>query len=83
LIGLRTGVAVPKAVGLPAACNGAVRWTFRQFGTGAPAGMLFNATTGVLSGTATEVGSLFIDMTLKVDGYAFSVNERAFFSVGP
>jgi hypothetical protein len=81
---LRTGTAVqavPKAVGLPAACNAAARWTFAQLGSSRPAGLAFDPATGVVSGTPTGTGFLTVDMTLRVDGYAFSVNERAVFAV--
>jgi len=84
LISLRIGTpvtAIPKAVGLPAACEPAARWTFRQTSTRTPAGLSFDTVTGVVSGTPTASGTLLLTMSLRVDGYAFSVDERATFGV--
>lgn len=83
LISLRTGVpvnAVPVALGLPAACQAAARWTFRSTGA-PPAGLSFDSATGAVTGTPTAFGFLTVEMTLRVDGYTFSVNERAQFGV--
>jgi hypothetical protein len=84
LIRVPTGLAVtavPQAVGLPPACSSSVRWTFRQSSARTPVGLTFNTATGVVCGTATETGSYTIDMELRVDGYAFSLSERALFAV--
>lgn len=84
VISLRVGtpvMAIPKAVGLPAACNADARWTFRQTSTRVPEGLSFNNVTGVVSGTPTATGFLTLTMDLRVEGYAFSVEERVTFGV--
>lgn len=84
LISLRVGapvMAIPKAVGLPAACNTAARWTFRQTSTRVPEGLSFDTVTGVVSGTPAATGFLTLTMGLRVEGYVFNVEERVTFGI--
>jgi hypothetical protein len=71
-------LAVPRAVGLPAACAGKERITHRVLGS-VPTGLSVNATTGAFSGTPTELGSLRIELRLGVEGYTSEVRQTVDF----
>lgn len=71
-------MAVPRAVGLPAACAGKERITHRVIGS-VPVGLSVNATTGAFSGTPVELGRLSIELRLGVDGYTSDVRQTVDF----
>ena len=67
--------ASPRAVGLPASCASATRWTFRLRSDPLPAGLTFDAASGVIRGTPTDRSSLSVEMKLAVDGYASTLTQ--------
>lgn len=67
--------ASPRAVGLPAGCASAARWTFQLRSDPVPAGLTFDAATGVIRGTPTVRSSLSVEMKLAVDGYTSTLTQ--------
>lgn len=68
-------IASPRAVGMPASCGSATRWTFRLRSDQVPAGLTFDAATGVIRGTPTDRSSLSVEMKLAVDGYTSTLTQ--------
>lgn len=76
-ISLDRSVAIaarPVAVGLPAACLSKLTWQVRSR-TGLPTGLVLDATTGQLSGTAMTGRSFGLSATASVQDYPGSVSE--------
>lgn len=73
-------VAVPRFIGLPAACGGAARLTVSKvLSSSVPTGLTLDNTTGVLSGTTMARGSIGFWLTLKVDGYLSAIEQDVVF----
>lgn len=70
--------ATPRVLGLPEACAGAVRWTARAR-TAVPAGISFDAATGVFTGAPTARATFSVDLTVTVDGYTANVRRTVDF----
>ena len=73
-------VARPQAIGLPSACASAARWTITARNE-VPAGLAFDASTGVISGTPTSRAGFRVDLRLRVDGYTSDVTRTINFGM--
>lgn len=71
-------LATPKALGLPAACAGDARFTFSAR-SDVPAGLNFDTSTGVISGTPTARANFSVDLRLSVIGYTADVRRTVLF----
>lgn len=60
--------AAPQVLGLPSACAGAATLTATARDP-VPAGLTFDAATGVIGGTPTALASFGVDLKLEVAGY--------------
>lgn len=73
-------MAMPRAVGLPAACQGKER-IVAALRSAVPAGLSFDAATGAFSGTPTQRSLMRVELSLTVEGYTSSVRRTLDFAM--
>ena len=72
--------AVPRVIGLPAACAAAAHLTATARST-VPAGLAFEAASGFFTGTPTKLANFRVDLKLQVDGYTSTVQRTVEFQM--
>ena len=69
--------AVPRVIGLPAACAGAVHLTATAR-SAVPASLVFDAASGAFTGP-TSLANLSVELKVQVDGYTSTVQRTVNF----